>query len=336
MQNKKIITLGLTILSVLTISSISISINNHIVNAATKHTTKSTKKTMNIKQIKKGNYSSIRGNWKELGHIENHSAVTNGNQLQLGGDDVLTISKNKISSNDIKVHGDVLVASNQTHDLKFKSVKGALFASLKDESAINWSIRFYPKNTTTDYSSNGKPNDTDFIVIWSSNNNHTEVFVPNEKQKNNKDINKKATKKSTKSSPKKHSSTLNLAQIQDNNFNSLQGTWKNPTNGKTYVITDKVAHAPEDSNASIREGAVINNSTNDNPEIISSGTLTNGYIQGSIGTYKKEATASPFSPILIVPKGVKATANDDSNPNKDRLILGGGQGGYSTESYYRE
>lgn len=336
MKNKKMLTLGLTLLSTLTLTVVGASVNNHHVNAATKHTTKSTKKAMNIKQIEKGNYSSIKGDWKELGHIENHSAATNGNQLQLGGDDVLAVSKNKISSNDIKMHGDVLVASNQSHDLKFKADKGALLASLKEDSAINWSVSFYPKGTTTNYSSNGKPNDTDFIVVWTSNNNHTEIFVPNEKQKNTKATNQKATKKSATPDVKKQTSTLNLAQIQDNDFSSLQGTWKNPTNGKTYVVTNKVEHAPEDSNTSVSEGAVVSDPTNDISEVISGGTLRDGYIQGAIGTYDKEVTASPFSPILIVPKGVKATTSDDSNSNKDRLILGGGQGGYSTEAYYKE
>lgn len=338
MKNKKILTLSLTALSTFTLAVVGAAVNNTNVQAATKNASKANKKSMNVNQIKNGNYNSIKGNWKELGHIENHSADTNGNTLQLGGDDTLTVSKNKISDNDISMQSNILTDNSGSHELNFKSDNGALVATLKDEmTPINWSVSFYPKGTTTNYSSNGKTNDTDFIVVWSSNNNHTEVFVPNEKQKKVKPSNKKATKKSFKSNVKKQDKKLNLAQIQDDNFSSLQGTWKNPTDGKDLMITDKIANAPENSNIAFKKGAVISNGNDSNgTEVICPGNLSNGYMQGGIGTYSKEEVPSSFAPIMIVPKGVKATGSDDSNSNKDRLIVGGGQNGFSTQAYYRE
>ena len=74
-------------------------------------------------------------------------------------------------------------------------------------------------------------------------------------------------------------------------------------------------------------------------EVITSGKIMNGYMQGSVGTFPKSGDIGSFAPIAIIPKNVVAGLGgvpDDSDSTQNRLILGGGQGGFKKEAYYKK
>ncbi|WP_442760879.1 DUF4767 domain-containing protein [Paucilactobacillus nenjiangensis] len=139
---------------------------------------------------------------------------------------------------------------------------------------------------------------------------------------------------SDSSQTKVSSSGLSLTEIAANNFSSLVGTWKND-NGETIEVTNQTMDKPAGTNWALSKGAVLANSkSSEYPDVIGGGNMIGDYMQGAYGTFDPQSMS--MSPIAIVPAGVKATSADDSDSSRDRLISGGGQGGYATEAYYRE
>ncbi|WP_413628120.1 hypothetical protein R4B61_02775 [Fructilactobacillus vespulae] len=140
--------------------------------------TKQNSKGMNLDEIKNGNFAGIAGNWQELGSMS--PKFNDGNKIKPGGDNQLTISNGDLKSNDITLTKDSLTTSDKSNPVVFNSSGNYLVAALQDETApINWSVSFYPKNTTAKFSSDGQLNSNDLIAIWTSNNNYTEVFTNN-------------------------------------------------------------------------------------------------------------------------------------------------------------
>lgn len=278
--------------------------------------------SMNFDQIQQGDYSSLQGTWTETMHSVNKS-----DQIVKGGTDTLTVSNGSLTNGTTKIHNQVLTDTAGDHDIVFNAKADVLVANLADENvAINWKVKFYPKGTTNQYRTDGETtkNSQNLIVIWTSNNSYTEVFA----QTSNKVPDEK---------PKTVETGLNLSQISKNNFSSMAGTWKNNHDGKTIVVTNKIMKAPAGSNVAWSTGAVLSGAEhNGYPDVITAGKITNGYIQGGIGTFHAKILGASFDPLAIIPKNVKLSNSDDSDYTRDRLILGGGQGGTGTQAYYRQ
>ncbi|KRM87006.1 hypothetical protein [Lacticaseibacillus thailandensis] len=62
-------------------------------------------------------------------------------------------------------------------------------------------------------------------------------------------------------------------------------------------------------------------------------TATNGTLAVT-GCYFGGVPAT--TPMLLVQRGAKGAANDDSDSSRDRIIFGAGQGGFADEAYYRQ
>lgn len=128
---------------------------------------------------------------------------------------------------------------------------------------------------------------------------------------------------------------LDLQQLAANDFTSLVGTWQNAA-GETMVLTGETQDRPEGNTVAITVGAIISGTErNGYPQVIGSGSIIDGYMMGSRGTFDPNFLVSTFGPLGIVPKGVQMGAGDDSDSSRDRLIVGGGQGGYQSQAYYR-
>ncbi|MDO1605913.1 DUF6287 domain-containing protein [Lactobacillus sp. YT155] len=142
----------------------------------TKKKTENINTKMNFDQIMNGNFSSLKGTW-HLSATEQKGTINfasdQGAPIQITGDTIVTdaISLNKQGLKD----------TNGVHPIVFKEDKGSLVTNLKDEDSvsINWSVTFYPAGTTDTYiDTNDKgTNSKNTIVIWTSNNNFSEVFV---------------------------------------------------------------------------------------------------------------------------------------------------------------
>lgn len=106
-----------------------------------------------------------------------------GEQWKAGSLSTLSVSSEKIvyGNGHLVFQGNTLKDSAGSHTLSFKSDGGTLVASLTDENvAINWAVLFYPKGVINDIQPNNGvkiDNTKNLIVIWTSNNDVTEVFA---------------------------------------------------------------------------------------------------------------------------------------------------------------
>lgn len=290
-------------------------------------TSSQVKEGMDLEQIKAGNYAGLQGEWYELGHGRNYIPGKSGTNYQPGGNDVLTITNDTISASGMSISGQTLTDDNGEHSLKFSESDGILKATLQDASkvAVNWSVTFYPKGSTTAFSNDGSTNDQNVIVVWTSNNQYTQIFA------------QAGTKTATdkpEADTKTATSGVDLNQIMNNNFVSLVGTWKNPNTGETIVVTDKVEHRPADVPDHLGPvGAVLDTPVREgHQDVFIPIRIENGHLLLTKSNYGVVLGGHPF---ILVPAGVKLSDADDSDENKDRLISGGGQAGYKESAYYK-
>lgn len=133
---------------------------------------------MNLEQIKNGDYSSVEGSWKVVKAVARHTNITDRVT------DGLNTVKTGIASSDMSVsaEGITINQNNKTYPVQYISKGDSLTVGLTDKAAskvpINYSISFYPagsKNFTVDGEKQDPPT-KDTIVIWTSNNNMSEVF----------------------------------------------------------------------------------------------------------------------------------------------------------------
>lgn len=133
---------------------------------------------MNLAQIKDGNFSSLEGNWKIVKAVGAHKDVTDTT------DDALNVEPTGFSSLSMSISAKGIsdTSANKTYPVKYIRDGDSLTATLTDKAAsktaINWSVSFYPagsKNFTVDGEKQNPPT-KDTIVIWTSNNNFSEVF----------------------------------------------------------------------------------------------------------------------------------------------------------------
>ena len=274
--------------------------------------------TMNFNQIKAGNFNGLVGDWAQIGTGYNrHDA--HGMRYKTGGQDQLSVSKTTLTNGTgMTLHGNTLTDDAGDHPLIYQVKNNVLTVLMKDaDSAINWTVTFYPKGTTSEYRDDAKAskNTKNIIVVWTSNNSYTQIFA-----------------QGAKAAQTSATGKLDTEQLQSDDFSSLVGRWKN-ADGKVITITNKVENKPADSNIASDKGAVVSGEDRDgSPEVVVAGNVSDGYILGGIGHFNNQA----FEPLAIVPRGIKATKDDDSNVNKDRLIKGAGQAGFASQAYYRE
>lgn len=163
--------------------------HSDIVNAQA--TTRKSKTDMNFPQIKKGNYTSLFGNWELVGHAYNSydkeggirwHAVTKKDDTNFK----LIVSKKKISFNKSYAvfKGKFLKVKNEKHKRKLKFRMRQERLTAVSDGVILWEIDFYPKGVTLVSKVGGnKPvsidTERDRIVIFTSNMGSTLVFQKN-------------------------------------------------------------------------------------------------------------------------------------------------------------
>ena len=247
--------------------------------SATKSSEKPVAKTMDLSQIKDGNYTSIRGTWHQIRYGRNHVPGKTGVQWEDGGDAKLYVFE------------DVLVG-------KELAMSKRAFASGND---ITQSLVFSEENGSL------------VIAVWTSGNSYTQVFAL---ESSNADSN---------------GADVNVEQIANNNFTSLVGTWKTKA-GKTLVVENSLAirEAGPGQNHAVPAG--VNVTIDGNPEMISNGELSNGYIKAVLGT-RMDQPAAGGAGAFIVPKGVSFEYATDDDTSKDRIFMG--QSVDSKDVYYR-
>ncbi|WP_429970471.1 DUF6287 domain-containing protein [Fructilactobacillus sp. Tb1] len=128
---------------------------------------------------------------------------------------------------------------------------------------------------------------------------------------------------------------LNISQISNDDYSSLVGKWTNNA-GKTMDVTNTVESEPN-SKWTVNKGVIIaDTERNGYPQVLTGGSrVTNGTLQGGIGSFDPSIMVSAFAPVVYAPKGQKINDSDDSDSNRDRIIIGGGQAGYASQAYYR-
>lgn len=284
--------------------------------------------TMNFSQLKQGDYSSLVGAWTELGSVSPRYAKLSKTELTNPNTNQITVTKTGITMGDVSLVSTTLKDNDGDHALVYSEKDGLLVATLQNQDvSINWTVTLYPKGTANPFKTSDGPvsNKQNLIAIWTSNNQVTDVFAES------------ATSTDTAATADTKTVKLDIAQLAMNNLASLVGTWVNASNGKQIVVSKEIMNRPEGSNSSMKSGAIVEvTTTNAYPEVIGVVGSESGYIQGAIGTYDPSVDGSPFSPLTILPAGIKANDNDDSDSTRDRLIMDGGKSGYASEAYYRK
>ncbi|MDT6980566.1 DUF6287 domain-containing protein [Levilactobacillus zymae] len=291
---------------------------------ARQHPATPSKQVMNFAQLKRGDYRSLAGTWDEVvTGVNPHDGTGISYQSVLGTK--LDVTANRIRADGVQLAGQTLTADQQNHPLVFKTTPDhALEAQMSDaaHAAINWTVTFYPKGSSDAFLKEigWAHSSQNLISIWTSNNSYTQVYAQRPAHP--------ATTAAT---------LLNVKQIARNDFSSLVGTWRNPHNHQTLIVTSKVQARPAGSSAAATQGVVVGGPLqNGHPRVIVTGTVQDGAIQGGLGIFDPKAEGATFAPLGIVPKGVQLSTDDNSDTSRDRLIEGGGQGGYRSQAYYRE
>ncbi|MFD1432994.1 DUF6287 domain-containing protein [Lacticaseibacillus yichunensis] len=299
------------------------------VTAKNKSTFKAATTKMNFSQIKRGDYSSLMaGKWTQ---IASSMRLYNGTKtaLHAGGSRKLTVTQDEIADGSMRLRGGDLLDAEGTHKLAFREKQGQLAASLVDQMvATNWAVAFFPSGTTNAYQSvtGEAKNKYNLIQVWNSINGQTAVYAEN-----------------VSAADLKAYMGLDVRALAKGDYASLIGTWKNPTDGETLEVVDKMVKKPANVNLSDSEGIMVaNQDYQGRHEVIIAGKVDlDGSMQASIG-YFIDPTEEPSSmqPLVLLPKGVQApalggTIEDDSDMTRDRLILGGGQSGFAQQAYYK-
>ncbi|MDF7668592.1 DUF6287 domain-containing protein [Lactobacillus sp. ESL0703] len=145
-------------------------------------------KKMNFSQIKKGNYASLLGKWKEVGAMHNAYDGKGITWYKLNPKylETLKVTKHRIKLNAgyVVFHGNTMTDENKKkRKLKFSKYRKSLGAV--SDGAILWEIDYYPKNVPIydDKYHRKQPkeidNKKDRIVISCSNMGSTAVFQRN-------------------------------------------------------------------------------------------------------------------------------------------------------------
>ena len=166
--------------------------NNLALTTNVQAATVKSKRVMNFKQIKKGNYTSLLGKWKLVAFADNRYDMNGIRWRKLDRKNpnlTLKITKKKIRlgkngyaifyGKRMKVKGE-----NLKRKLKFNTRKNSLLAF--SDSAILWSIEFCPKELHIPLTKKNKKyqptainSKKDTIEIFTSNMGDTEIFQRN-------------------------------------------------------------------------------------------------------------------------------------------------------------
>lgn len=279
---------------------------------------------LNLAQIQQGNFSSLQGQWQLIATSVNREDG-NGQQAyqRENGSEQLFVNQNTISDGSFVLQGATIAADSATQPVAYKVDGKMLDASFSNQGAVsvNHTITFIPRGVDSGVKIDGKSIGTsqNLIQVWSSGPSFSSIYA----QTSNK-------------LPVNTDTKLNIEAIHSNNFSSLVGTWKNPTDGKEITVTNQITIKPTSSHYSGFMGATTDGpkDSDGNAEVITNGDITNGWLEGGIGNFSS-GPGIAFEPLAIAPAGIKIAPEDNSDVSKDRLIVGGGQGGYATSAYYR-
>lgn len=132
---------------------------------------------MDFDQISAGDYSSLLGQWHLTAAEARNTDITSTTPSEL------SITKTSITNEQIILNKDGIKdsAGLQTVNHKYLSTqagKGLEVQTNNQSSNIVWTAEFYPAGTTNEFAAeNDEVNTKNTIVIWTSNNAMTEVYV---------------------------------------------------------------------------------------------------------------------------------------------------------------
>lgn len=263
------------------------------------------KSVMNFEQIKMGDYGSIAGDWKLVKATAKNGDITDSTQV------TLTVSKDSLSDGQITVNSSGLTDNNGNHQLNYQKGQGALVANLANDAAINYTVKFYPTGTTNEYN-NGSKN---IIVIWTSNNNYTEVF----EQENSNADDSSSTSNGKNSTSKKDNSLWNASK--DAKLETFVNRWSKTMNqdyqkydGTNEIKTNTGMYYPRALSETVvdgQKGLVGWSSKGDGNYTYNVVAIYNHNGQGTLGRITYAFAFKDGKPIVLV----------DQSTNGDPIML---------------
>ncbi|MCZ2492056.1 DUF6287 domain-containing protein [Dellaglioa carnosa] len=301
--------------------------------------------TMDFSKITQGDYTSLLGDWKEVAATVNYS---NGKGVvwSTSTDSKLSITKNQLTDESIKLQGNTLVDYQGSNSVKFNKKDGYLMAQ-SDDGAIARDVVFYPEGIAFNPGIDGKPtsiDDSKDRIVISSSGGFQQIY---EKVDGSTSVKKNSNVSST------DKAKMDINEIKTGDYATIDGTWKNKHGREINVGHDTMKFTDI---TGFKQAGEVRNLKLNIPEL----NLANGkpklaglYQSGDELMYKQQLQSTITDGALelkgsvsrsglfvfFLPKGTKGelTAGDIS---KDKIVALSTQGELSmmvTESdvYYR-
>ncbi|CAM2864332.1 DUF6287 domain-containing protein [Dellaglioa algida] len=285
--------------------------------------------TMDFSKIKQGDYTSLLGNWKEVATSANrHDGA--GDKWSVGGTHQLTISKNQISDGFMKFSGEHITANDQTGSVAFKE-EGGVLTTNSSVGATAYNLSFYPRGIEMTESDWGPDvptvidNSKDRFIIRSSGSNYVQVFER---------INSSSIDEQNTSGRSNDISEMNTKQIQEGDYSSIKGEWKNGRGKKISVTTDIMKFTDI---TGVNQGGSVEGLKIDIPEMnLPDGTpklTTYGFSDVKVKSYDQQLKVSESKEglsmasripgaveyVSFLPKGTMGDLQE-GNRNQDKII----------------
>lgn len=274
---------------------------------------KAEEKTMNFEEIKKGDFTSLVGDWYQFAYGYNPKN-SQGYLEFLGGNTEFKITPTSVEIPEMKLTKNEIQTNAGNQKVTYKEMARSLSVGLVEDAPINWNITFYPIGTTSEYKINPEDttNKSEIIKIWSSNMGSTTILARGKKKKEPKVI------------------PLNINDLIDGYNDSLVGLWNNGKGQLMEVTSETVVNPDTD-----QKGVVVKEKNRgEYPRIIVFNYgFDNGTGSAGIGTFNPKILNSPFSAVILAPKGVELQMEGrKTDASRDRMALGS-----TLDSvYYRE
>lgn len=129
---------------------------------------------MALDQISEGDYSSLLGQW----HLE--AAKARNTDITSTTLSELNITKTSITNEQITLNKVGIKDNQGVQPVEYENQAGKALEIQTNNQSSNtvWAVKFYPAGTTNEFAANnGAMNTKNTIVIWTSNNSMTEVYV---------------------------------------------------------------------------------------------------------------------------------------------------------------
>lgn len=197
---------------------------------------------MNFSQIKQGNYSSLLGDWEEVA-VSYNRHDGNGDVWDTSKGGEIKISQDSIANGEITLTGSSMTYNDDSNTVNMWEDDKQQLNMDTSIGALALSIIFMPKNVSWESSVPPVPDTIDqsreHIFIRNSSNSYVQIF----ERKNND------SSKQTSEEQESEKITMNIKEIGNGHYQSINGIWKNDLGNTIEVDNDQITFSDVTNNS---------------------------------------------------------------------------------------